>query len=671
MPLRRPPLTEQAVMSMNFVDAAIGAAVRRVASAGADPTDPFRGLYMTDDAATQTAETLDGGSLDHRLAQAIALLDLDSLDGALLGLCAAPVLDARYGRLIGYLHDDLTRKLPSPRLLAQLLAAQAAEEQILARLACDAPLRRDGAIEMLQESGGVPAVDRLLALDEQLAAFLLGAELGSESFLPEVKEVRPDAILVRDEQTLDEVSRAILAANGLPVLCADPDAEQILAQALGHRLLVIDAAQVGEQRLLARTRLRARLTGASLAIGGLHRLAAEEREILRASLHTIGDPPLLCCARAHAPLVLAGLPHLAVSLPPLEEAERARLWAAHLATAEHGDVVAAFGFSAQQIGQAAHLALTQARSAGRSCPAKTDLRAAAQRIARRDLDEHATLLQRKHSWEDLVLSEEELAQLRAVAARIRHRGLVLDTWGFGRHVSSRSGLKILFAGESGTGKTMACEVIANDLGLDLYRVDLSRTVSKFIGETEKNLARLFDAAEDSGAVIFFDEADALFGRRSAVSDAHDRYANLEVAYLLQRIEEFAGAVVLATNLRHNLDQAFLRRLDFAIDFPLPDRAQRRQLWQRHIPSEAPLAADVDLDALSEHNLPGGSIRNCALHAAFTAAENGRVISSAHLEHAVRLEQRKLGRLAIPRGAGNAVSRGDWRMSDAVSHGVGG
>jgi hypothetical protein len=631
---------------MGHIDAVIGEAVARVAASDPDPANPFRGLYVTDACAVQTAQELHGAALDSRLQQASALLGLSPLDAALLGLCAAPVLDGRYGRLIGYLHDDLTRKLPSPRLLALLLCSEATEEDVLARLASDAPLRRDGAIEMLQESGGVPAIDRLLALDEQLATFLLGAELGSGELLQELPEVVLDPVPARDRRTIQAVSQTILAAEGLPVLCAGPDAEQVLAQALGGGLLVLEAAQLGQQRLLARARLRARLTGHRLALHGLDHLSSQEAERLCDRLSELGDPPLLCCRRPHVPAALAGVPHLSAILAPPGEAERARLWAAHVPEAEHSDVVATFALSSGQIGQAARLALAEACSAGRQRPAEEDLRKAARRIARGDLEEHARLLQGPYRWDDLVLAEEELAQLRSIAARLRHRALVLDTWGFGRRVAPAAGLKILFAGESGTGKTMACQVIANDLGLDLYRVDLSRTVSKFIGDTEKNLAKLFDSAEDAGAVLFFDEADALFGKRSAVSDAHDRYANLEVAYLLQRIEEYAGAVVLATNLRHNLDQAFLRRLDFVVDFPLPDRARRRMLWERHLPEQAPLAADIDLDALSGHTLPGGSIRNCALAAAFAAADDGGAISSAHLEHAVRLEQRKLGRLSI-------------------------
>lgn len=646
MPPRRPQLTDPALISMDGIDAVIGEAVRRVASTDPDLGNPFRGLYMTDESAVETAHALRGGGLDARMQRVVATLDLDPLDGALLCLCAAPVLDARYGRLIGYLHDDLTRRLPSPRLLALLLAGVAAEQQILERLACDAPLRHGGAIEMLEEAAGVPAVDRQLALDEQLAALLLGAEMGADELLHEVVEVGPQAISMRDPETIERVSQTILAAEGMPVLVAGPDAEQIAAQALGCTLLMLEAGRLEDSRLVCKAKLRASLTGARLALRGLERLGIEERERLRARLSALGSNPLMCASRPQAPLVLAGLVHLTVIIPVPGQAERARLWAAHGADAGCSDVVAAFSLSAAQIGDAARLALAEARRASRDRPVEGDLRRAARQISRSRLEEHATLLQGACAWQDLVLADSEVAQLRAIAARLRHRTLVLQTWGFGRRDAAGAGLKILFAGEPGTGKTMACQVIANDLGLDLFRVDLSQTVSKFIGETEKNLARLFDAAQDAGAVLFFDEADALFGKRSAVGNAHDRYANLEVAYLLQRIEEFTGAVVLATNLRHNLDQAFLRRLDFLIDFPLPDHGQRRLLWESHLPPQAPLAGDVDLEALSAHSLPGGSIRNCVLAAAFAAADDGGAICSSHLQDAVRLEQRKLGRLSI-------------------------
>jgi SpoVK/Ycf46/Vps4 family AAA+-type ATPase len=217
-------------------------------------------------------------------------------------------------------------------------------------------------------------------------------------------------------------------------------------------------------------------------------------------------------------------------------------------------------------------------------------------------------------------------------------------WGFGNKLGHGRGISALFSGGSGTGKTMAAGIIANELGLDLYRIDLSQVVNKYIGETEKNLERVFNAAEQANAILFFDEADALFGKRSDVKDAHDRYANLEVGYLLQKMEEYEGLAILATNLRQNLDDAFLRRLSVIVDFPFPDQAQRLGIWRVLFPPGAPLAADVDFAALAcEVSLSGGHLRNVALAAAFLAAEAGSAITQAQLWHAVRREFQKLGR----------------------------
>jgi SpoVK/Ycf46/Vps4 family AAA+-type ATPase len=251
------------------------------------------------------------------------------------------------------------------------------------------------------------------------------------------------------------------------------------------------------------------------------------------------------------------------------------------------------------------------------------------------------------SWDDLVLPDRQLGLLRSISSYLRHRDRVLSDWGYERSVAGRQGLKVLFAGESGTGKTMAAQVLAADLGLDLLAIDLPAVVSKYVGETEKNLEQIFAAADGSNAILFFDEADALFGRRSDVSDARDRYANIEVAYLLQRMETYPGVAILATNLKQNLDEAFVRRLDFVIDFPFPEVEDRRRIWRLVIPSRAPLAADVDLDFLAERfKLSGGSIRNCSLAAAFEAAEAGRPIGMAELVHAVAAEYAKLGRLTV-------------------------
>jgi hypothetical protein len=258
------------------------------------------------------------------------------------------------------------------------------------------------------------------------------------------------------------------------------------------------------------------------------------------------------------------------------------------------------------------------------------------------LDQLAQRIDPKATWDEIVLSDELAGLLRQIAIQVRHRNTVYDAWGFREKMSRGLGLSALFAGESGTGKTMAAEVLANELELNLYRIDLSAVVSKYIGETEKNLRRLFDAAEDGGVILFFDEADALFGKRTEVKDSHDRYANIEVNYLLQRMEAYRGLAILATNRKSALDAAFLRRLRFVVNFAFPDLAQRRAIWQRILPPQTP-RADLDFDHLARLNLTGGSIQNVALSAAFLAAQRNEPVTMPLLLEAARAELRKMER----------------------------
>jgi SpoVK/Ycf46/Vps4 family AAA+-type ATPase len=224
---------------------------------------------------------------------------------------------------------------------------------------------------------------------------------------------------------------------------------------------------------------------------------------------------------------------------------------------------------------------------------------------------------------------------------------VFESWGFGRKLSLGKGVNALFAGPSGTGKTMAAEILAGDLGLDLYKIDLSTVVSKYIGETEKNLARIFTEAETSNAILFFDEADALFGKRSEVRDSHDRYANIEISYLLQQMETFEGVAILATNLRKNMDDAFVRRLAFTIHFPFPEADDRLRIWRGTWPAAAPVSSDVDLDFMARRfRLAGGNIRNIALAAAFLAADDGKTVAMPHLIRATRQEFHKMGKACV-------------------------
>jgi hypothetical protein len=265
---------------------------------------------------------------------------------------------------------------------------------------------------------------------------------------------------------------------------------------------------------------------------------------------------------------------------------------------------------------------------------------ACRRQARPKLDDLAHRIPSAATWEDLVLPPGHIQVLRSIAAHVRGRARVYDDWGFADRSARGLGISALFSGASGTGKTMAAEVLANELKLDLYRIDLSAMVSKYIGETEKNLRRVFDAAEEGGAILLFDEADALFGKRSEVKDSHDRYANIEVSYLLQRVEAYRGLAILTSNLKNALDAAFMRRLRFIVHFPFPDSAQRIEIWRRIFPTSTPTEG-LNLEKLAGLNLSGGNIRNLALNAAFFAADAGEAVQMKHLAAAAQGEYAKL------------------------------
>jgi SpoVK/Ycf46/Vps4 family AAA+-type ATPase len=262
------------------------------------------------------------------------------------------------------------------------------------------------------------------------------------------------------------------------------------------------------------------------------------------------------------------------------------------------------------------------------------------------LEAHAQKLRARYRWEDLVLPDDVRAQLQDVCNAVRFRARVHGEWGFERKFSLGRGLTVLFSGPSGTGKTMSAEVLAGDLDLDLFKINLAEVVSKYIGETEKNLARIFDEAESANGILLFDEADALFGKRSEVKDSHDRYANIEINYLLQRLEEFEGIVILTTNMLKNLDPAFTRRIQYTVEFPAPNERGRGELWAKVFPAATPRATDLDLDFLAKRfKLSGANIKNIALNSAFLAASNGGVVDMAHVVTALRREYHKMGKLA--------------------------
>ncbi|MEV6167967.1 ATP-binding protein [Streptomyces sp. NPDC051954] len=646
--------------------------VRRVGDP--DPDDPYRGQYLTPEAAVRILEEPGGldvpggepwcppeGSVLDGLARRFGL---SSLDLDLLLVAVAPDLDARFERLYGYLNDDLTRRRPTVGLALELCGLAGAADARF-RLAPGAPLVEGGLVRVTEPER--PPLSRVLVVPDRVTGHLLGS-------------AQPDARLagllgeVRDDPTADvaEVGRAAAAAGtggGLVHLRSrGGDAEGLAATALhsaGLRTLVLDAAALarrsGEVPELARTTAReALLTGAGVVLGPLEALPAEPAErarTLRALCTELRGIPLFTHGTTGwDPVWAADTPVVLTVSAPSPERQAAR-WR-HALERSAGDVamtgdadalaeaVAAHRLDAGQLSRAADVAVRTAAIEGRPV-VPDDLRAAVRAQNGAGLDRLARRVEPGVGWDDLVLPPTTHRRLRELALRARHREQVLGQWGMRPGGGRGRGVIALFAGESGTGKTMSAEVVAADLGMDLYVVDLSTVVDKYVGETEKNLERIFTEASAVNAVLLFDEADAIFGKRSEVKDAHDRHANIESAYLLQRMESFDGIAVLTTNLRANLDEAFTRRLDVVADFPVPDAGHRLALWDRCLGDRLPRADDLDLAFCADRfELAGGSIRACAVTAAYLAAESGRPLTMPQVVTAVAQEYRKLGRLVL-------------------------
>ncbi len=558
------------------------------------------------------------------------LLGLSTFERDLIALTAAVELDGEVGAQVAKLHGGT-----DPRPTFGLALAVLPEPHWDA-LAPDRPLRR---WRLLDLGTGPTLATRALSLDEHVLHWLVGLGTDDSALTHLVRTVPATRLTPAQEQLAVDLARAVLAVDS-PVLVRlggdDFDARHGVAQRfateLGLTSLVLRDDATAEAAQLAATAC-----------------LVDRSALLHAALPVVSGDRLVDFLEAPVVVALgdgADLPGRAVlrrnvQLP--EPVEQRALWSATLDLSRLGiaavveELAAHYRLSARTVhALAAEFAAGADTDAGR-------LRSLTRERARAGLDGLADRIDQRATWDDLVLPAGQAMLLRDLVAQVRHRTTVYERWRLGAGANRGLGVSALFAGESGTGKTMAAEVIASELGLDLYRIDLSATVSKYIGETEKNLRRLFDAAEGSGAVLLFDEADALFGKRGDVRDAHDRYANLEVAYLLQRMESYRGLAILTTNLRSNVDRAFLRRLRFVVQFPFPDEHARAEMWRRAFPAETP-QADLDPAALARLQLSGGSIRSIAFGAAFAAADEGSPVRPTHVLHAARVEYAKADRV---------------------------
>jgi hypothetical protein len=642
------------------------------------PDDAYLGLYVGDDEADRIAgqngealersryprfstqsntSELDSTDSPSRILDDLArAFNLEAEDLDLLIIACAPDLEPRFERLYGYLHDDLTRRRASVGLALELTGHGFGDERARQRLSLDGALVRGGLVVV--EEPLRPFLTRPLRVPDRILAHLLGSTVEN----PELARYRSPAVLVDQELVSRELH--LLAGGVTPLHLRDGVAgigAALAATALsagGLEPLCIDLGflEPGDDPVVVvRSALReARLTLSGLVITIPDEVAEENPEAMR----VLGDcqwPTFVITDRpwnpdwSRNPVMSDVAPHASSDLI-------ARIWASAIPELDATDLysgVRQFRLRPDQIVRSAQLAKRRAAGMQRHL-ALNDAFDAARAQNSSKLERLAKRTTPAVAWEDLVVPADVRASLEEIDSRYRCRDLVHGDWGMGGTNNRRLGVVALFAGPSGVGKTMAAEALAASLQLDLYQVNLATVVDKYIGETEKNLERIFSAAEGVNGVIFFDEADALFGKRSEVSDAKDRYANVEVAYLLQRLESFGGVAILATNLRTNVDDAFTRRLDALVDFPEPDASLRLVLWDRCLGSTVPRDADIDLDFLAERfRLSGGNIRNITVAAAFLAAGKASSVTMHDLVISTAREYRKLGRLCT------AAEFGPW------------
>ena len=642
--------------------------------------DEWRGLYVSD---AQVDALLLANAIDPARDQPLpevepsprwtvmaTRLGLDSVEQDLLLAIVAPEIDPRYAPIFAYLNDDAARRRATPDLLMRLFGdGWEGRAAVRRRLAPNAPLAITGLTTI--EAATSAALHGGLIPSSLLVCFLLGGDVLAAAGL---NLIAPGAETGDDAECQQRQATAAL-----------------LAQGEGRPLLIV-AGRKGTGRRASAAGLCA-LINRPLAELNLSRPDAVADRVMQAVLAcNLGNAALLLSTSAPPPewlpdmlgtspvpvilavenpdpweMALTAVPSLTLRFAISAYQRRIELWRealkAQRVTASKSAIDAAAGrfrLPDRAIYHAARdVRLSQLAPPGsRIRVAAPALIEAGRRQCAIDLGHLATRIDSHSGWDDLVLPEATSQQLRDFAGAASERDRVYAHWGMGKvGRDAGSGVAALFAGSSGTGKTMAAAVIARAIGLDLWRIDLSSVVSKYIGETEKNLERIFTAARDGDAILFFDEADALFGKRSEVRDAHDRYANVEVAYLLQRLEEHDGIAILASNLSRNIDNAFVRRLHYIIEFPLPDEGLREQLWRRAFARATPVALNVDHAFLAQgFALAGGDIRSAALDAAFLAASDGGTVTMPHILRAVSRQMLKQGKLPSPRDFGQWQDR---------------
>ncbi len=645
-------------------------------------------------AILQKAKDIEGRKKEAKKAGIIFPMDhlvqvfgLNDFEREALLLALAPELHLKYERIYAYLQDNVTKKRPTVDLLLTLLCFSFEEKMSQRSRFChSAPLLASQLLQLFDEPGLThsPLLAKWVKVDDGIVDFLLGEDAVDARLAAVASWVYPKTTVksLPLEQSL-QAKLSILGTSLQDRLKSGSDAlfvyfsgpygagKRLAAEALAHEagldMLAVDLRQLVASELdpadtmtvfLRQARLRDAITfwaDADALLARTERAQEWKNAVFSKMRSSRGVFIFSDGAATPSQFMAEGVPFIGVSFPRPPYKLRKELWEKHLRQegtelkpAELASLAGRFRLTDGQIRDIVATAKANwlENREGAGIPAE-GLLDACRAHSRHRLVNLALKVSSRRSWGDIVLPQDQMDILREICHYVKHQPVVLDDWGFGKKLVLNKGLSVLFAGPSGTGKTMAAEILAGELGLDLYRIDLATVVSKYIGETEKNLDRIFREAEHSNAILFFDEADAIFGKRSEVRDSHDRYANIEISYLLQKMEAYDGIAILATNLRKNLDEAFLRRLNFTVDFPMPEEEDRLKIWQLCFPDDAPMGDDVDLKSLArEFKIPGGNIKNIAVTSAFHAAENGGRISMANLMHATKREFQKMGKLIV-------------------------
>jgi ATP-dependent 26S proteasome regulatory subunit len=618
------------------------------------------------------------------ISQVAKCFRLSEFELKTLMICLAPQLDTRYEKLYAYLQNDGTKRHPTIDLIFSLMDLSF-EERISARdyFAAQAPLFKFRILEFLENeyAKNIPLLSKHLKVNDRIAGYLLDSGFIDNEFkqiaelyypeqelssliLPEtVKEHLIKFITWYKNESSEKKQNIIFFFYG-SYGAGKQEAAGTLCREIGLPLLIIDLEAIQNFELPLKHILELAFRESLLLPAALYfkntgaifnEKSHYQSEIF---LKTVNENSWFSFISSSHSIDIQGQlafqRFIQVEFTIPDYTQRQQLWQFYLngqhSTSKEVDldaVASKFNFTKGQIQDAIAAASNRVcfRSPEHGQITMQDIYEGCRAQSNQKLKTLSQKIKPKYLWQDIVLPKDQMAQLREITNYVKYKHLVYGDWGFDRKLSLGKGLNVLFSGPSGTGKTMVAEIMSNELHLDLYKIDLSTVVSKYIGETEKNLSKIFKEAETSNAILFFDEADALFGKRSEVKDAHDRYANIEIGYLLQKMDEYVGTVILATNLRKNVDDAFIRRMHFIVEFPFPAENYRLLIWQKIFPKETPRSDNIDYNFLArKFNMSGGNIKNITLAAAFCAADDGGIVNMKHLIQATKREFQKIGKL---------------------------